>query len=177
MSLGDPMPFARGDTYFGGDTTLASTNAGINLEGKTAIVKDSATGRETELVCLRNMGTAITSPGYGAKAVPGYIGRRISGLVDSVGAFGIMIDPAYGTTPIAQYDLFWGIKQGYVENGQVDGTGVATAAACHWDASGTLKSGSPTAAGTMVIGMCVTAGAANSATGAFLIKNNGDYVA
>ena len=176
MSLGDPMPFARGDTYFGGDTTLASTNAGINLEGKTAIVKDSVTGRETKLVCLRNMGTALTSPGYGAKAVPGMINRRVNGLVDSVGAFGIMIDPAYGSTPIAQYDLFWGIQSGYVEGGQADGTGVATAAACHWDASGTLKTGSPTAAGTCNIGRCVTAAAAGS-TGAFIIQENGDYVA
>lgn len=125
MSLGDPMPFARGDTYFGGDTTLASTNAGINLEGKTAIVKDSTTGRETELVCLRNMGSALTEPGRGAKAVSGFVGRRVSGLVDSIGAFGIMVDPAYGTTPIAQYDLFWGIKSGFVEGGQVDGTGIA----------------------------------------------------
>jgi hypothetical protein len=177
MSLGDPMPFARGDTYFGGDTTLASTNAGINLEGKTAIVKDSATGRETTLICLRNMGTALTSAGYGAKAVPGFIDRRINGLVDAVGAYGIMVDPEYGSTPIAQYDLFWGIKSGFVQNGKVDGTGVATAAAVHWDASGTLKSGSPTAAGTMVIGKCVTAGAANSATGAFVIQDGGDYVA
>jgi len=177
MSLGDPMPFARGDTYFGGDTTLASTNAGINLEGKTAIVKDSTTGRETELVCLRNMGSALTEPGRGAKAVSGFVGRRVSGLVDSVGAFGIMVDPAYGTTPIAQYDLFWGIKSGFVEGGQVDGTGIAIGAACHWDASGELKTGSPAAAGTCNIGRCVTTAAADSATGSFMIQDGGDYVA
>lgn len=159
MSRDNDLPFARGQTYCNGDSTLISNLTG-ELEGKVYMVKDDAAGgtnQPTFLIVLKNnSGSSLANKGgFGVAFSTGYIKRRASGLVSTNG-LGVIVDPAYSTTTIASGDLFYAVIQGYVEDACI-GASVTAGDPLAFDSTGRLvpvNSSGTASAGRFIVGYC-----------------------
>lgn len=117
----DP-PFARGETYFNGDTIDISDLANLGgeiLEGREYDFEDSVHGSGATVRCrvVRNMSaTAVTAKQLLLPSVaityPGdYIGR-VNGVSDGTAKKVFVADELLPTVGVPQYDLFYVITEG-----------------------------------------------------------------
>jgi len=116
MSRANDLPFPRGETAYGGDTTLIAAADASAYTGITKKVNDADTGEEIELIALRNSSGGVLYPGYGYKPKAGYIGRRVD-TYPSANGFGYVLDYYYrtnGVNSVADGDVAWFIKEGRV---------------------------------------------------------------
>lgn len=131
MARNENPPFARGRTFFNGETIDTSTTpyGGTNYEGKEYLIEDTiyGTGLYVTLRVVRNE-SGVTL--YGKRLVKfqnGFVGQRVDGYTvsSSLGPLGgYPVDEAYAANGVVNHDLFYIVTGGpcAVKNG----TGVAT---------------------------------------------------
>lgn len=126
MARDEAPLFPRGGTYHGGDTIDANDLGGTWLEGKEWLVEDTinGTGAYVRLRCVRNVSGISLYPKRLVRYKDGYFGRRVDGYTTTTNEAGYPVDDAYGSTPIANNDLFWIVVDGPCK--VVNGTTVAT---------------------------------------------------
>ena len=126
MARGNDLPFPRGSTYFEGDSTLATSTEGVNLEGKVYEYDDHTasqgvghgTGHRLRLRVIRNASGGNLTAGRGVflrTASTAVFGSRALGHTFPAGGYGICVDDAYSTGyNIISNDLFYGVIAGPV---------------------------------------------------------------
>lgn len=117
MSRDNDLPFPRGSTYCEGDTARIAALDG-ELEGRVYRTKDPTTGRDQQLIVLKNSHTAaLTVAGLGLAMAAGYFHKRTAAaLTSSARQYGLIGDPEYGSNTIPAGDLFYAIYEGFVSN-------------------------------------------------------------
>jgi hypothetical protein len=116
MARDEAPPFARGRTYFNGETIDTSTTpyGGTNLEGKEYKFEDTVygTGSYVTLRVLRNVSTITLYGSRLASYKTGYYGQRVDGYARTTAAKGVPIDDQYATNGVPVNDLFYGVVEG-----------------------------------------------------------------
>lgn len=137
MSRDNDLPFARGSTYCGGDTTAIAA-LGSALEGKVFETVDSVTNLPVRLRVVK-ASAAITAPaGRGLGYTAAYYGRRVTTFVAAAGDFGKIADPDLGSQSIVSGDLFYVIDEGYCTNARLGASSSTDGGTCCFDAAGYL---------------------------------------
>lgn len=143
MARDNSLPFARGETCYGGDSTLITAADYDRLMGKVYRVMDtecdSGTGRAVYLRIVKNSsgGTLVGNAfgGRGLRPATGETGRAVAGYVNAAGGFGHVMDSAYGTNTVASNDLFYVIDRGPA-NVQVGATNLTDSGVVVFDSAG-----------------------------------------
>lgn len=151
MSRNNDLPFERGATAYGGDTTLIAAADATAYTGIEVTVTDESTGEEIELIALRNSSGGAIMPGFGYKPAAGFLGRRVD-TFPSAGGFGYVLDYYYrekGVNSVANGDVAWFIKEGRATG--KTGANWADGNALAFAANGVMSPCSSTTAGTYVI--------------------------
>jgi hypothetical protein len=152
MSRSNDLPFARGETAYGGDTALIAAADATAYTGLVKTVTDPDTGEEIELIALRNSTGGVVYPGFGYKPAATYLDKRVDGYPTASG-FGYVCDPYYrtvGTTSIASGDVAWFINKGRCNGGKT-GANWTDGNALAFVANGVMSPISATTAGMYVI--------------------------
>lgn len=123
------LPFPRGSTYFGADSTRVTSTNVTGLIGREFLandaqvgVNDTTHGNGTAFpirlrVCQNNSGGNITrAKGVAFKTGSGGFGGVVSGALGTVSIYGEVIDDYYGTAEnIISNDLFYTVTAGPVK--------------------------------------------------------------
>lgn len=109
----DALPFARGQTYFNGQTP--SLTDGLNLEGKEFIIEDKwySSGRPIKLKIVRNTSGVTLYPKFVVvfSTVANEFGRRVDGYVQGIAAdYAGVVDEL--VTSVPANDLFYIVTEG-----------------------------------------------------------------
>jgi hypothetical protein len=121
MARNENPPFARGETFYNGETIDANNLGGENLEGMEWVFEDvnPNTGRqrtESPVRCrvVRNVSGVALLPGLlgNFQDTAGVWGRRINGYAITTAAEGVPIDEYLPAAGVPNNDLFWVVIEG-----------------------------------------------------------------
>lgn len=157
------LPFERGTTYWGGDSTRVTSHASINsllgrtykVEGNSQRALSGKNPSEVTLMVVQNLlgrsylvqnSTATTATdargmkglkfatGTGAK-----FNGQITSCVNAVGEYGVLPDDAYSGTTIINKDLFYVVVEGPCRARIATGETMTAGKAVHFNASGKIQ--------------------------------------
>jgi hypothetical protein len=148
MSRYNNLPFPRGSTYWGGDSSLISASQMAYLEGRQYFTEDTSSGgnsgaRVKVRVVRNSHATLRIKAGRGCLfgATTEWVGRKVRGYTAAVTDFGMAADDAL-VTSVAPGDLFYVVEEGPVKCAAATLTTGATAltvgANVSWGASGLI---------------------------------------
>jgi len=180
--MSNNLPFPRGQTYWGGDSTRVTSTNLTGLIGRVFEVNDAAVGvndttrgHGTNLkvklrVCKNSSGGNLTrARGCKFATIGGAFGGIVTGAVDTANIYGEPIDDYYGAAAnIIDKDLFYTVCEGPVDVKQATHAATVTAVlvgeVMSWDNQGHLVN----TGGAGSINICVAhENIAGTATGTF----------
>ena len=143
MGKFENLPFARGETYFAGDTNTATSTIGDKLLGQEYIVTDQTHGTNLpiRLRVVQNLSNASILTGRGVTLSTGAsYGKSVTGYGGAQGAVGILpVDDAYTDTySIINNDIFYVVVDGPVHVKAPTGTAttIVVGSKLTWGATG-----------------------------------------